>query len=1448
MTLARLLRRACESCPGRVAVEVEGTRTLTYESWERRSTAQARGLAAAGVRPGDRVALLFGSTRWTDYAVAYIAAQKAGAVAVPLGDELSDIELRRILHECDASAVVAAESRSQRLAERVPIILAGEVEHSDGQLPSVPPPEPAEILYASHPLRSPVGLDRSARDVVTVPQIISPAAGPTVLHSFAPGTVAAQDMLGAALSPAMVRSLVLPDFVPDRLRAVASAREVRACALHPAAAKALIDVHPSANHYLSGLSSLVLVRGRVSGALVQRLAAAFPSASLLLVDVLSSSPGARSVLAYDRGRPRSVGRPAAQTPVIVADERGRPLPTGQTGQVWTNGAPAGARGHVDEQGFLYLQDGGHALARPGADLASAVGDPSVAPVAGSQEGMLWQEYFVPGSQNLPGLARRYRGALDAEALRRALEEIIRRHGALRTTFGLRDAEPVQVVRLHRPLDLPVCDLSDRAPSDREAELQRLVRAAGERPFDLVEGPLFQPTLLRLDEEEHVLLIRTHHTVFDDWSVGVFRRELAALYPAYAAGEPSPLPEPPVQFADVSRRHRDMLAGSGGERQLSYWRRELAGAPFVTQLPVDDPNLPPGAPQQAGGPITLELSTELCDALRELARRQRATLFMTVLAAFGLLVARYSGEDDLLLATVVANRNRTELEGLIGCFTKKVPLRLRLSGDPPFSEAMARTRAALLGALAHQDLPFEGVIQEVLGPSAASHGLVPHVPIMFQGVTPQPELTLPNIETAGLETSTTATRAHFMATGRDEPAETLADVPWGGGLYLGTFVIVSLNEGGEGMSLSARGAFHGPAVDDLMKSFRTLLADAAAHPGRRASQLAVLDVTGEDEALRRGLGPVTGSSSADTVSGAFTAQVQRTPHVVALAAGAERLTFSQLDAEADRLADRLRALGVGPGSRVGVSLRASAELVLAVLGVWKAGAACVGLDPADGTRRRERIVREASLAAVLAGAAGADLAARLRVETGEVGDGPAMATEGSAGAAAPSEPAVVFYGSGASAVARGVVLDQRAVLALLAGLRDAVYGVPSVPPHPRRVCLCADPFADAFLRQLVALLDGHCLRVPDSRLEADPGEALSLLGAGEVDLLDCTVDEFGALREAGLYEVLGRRDHPLEAGVVVGTRSDVGPELWRGLRAIQGARGQLVFGLPECAFGATVATAGESAPRGVGHPMTGVRSVVLDASGRPVPTGATGELYLGGPSLASGYLGDPHATGERFVQLPLTGAPERLHRTGQLARALRDGGVELLGPSDGRERLRGFRVNHAGIRSALRRAPGVRDVRLAHRSDDRGERRLVAEVAVEAETPTPDGLRGTLWSTLPGYAWPASIRSVSEPGASGPAAAADGGRVAPGWERSMLSTLWAEVLGLEELSPEENYWQAFSFLEALVRAREAGLPVPLEHVMRNRTLGTLAASLAASRSPTAASSQAAPRRSAGDPPS
>ena len=458
-----------------------------------------------------------------------------------------------------------------------------------------------------------------------------------------------------------------------------------------------------------------------------------------------------------------------------------------------------------------------------------------APVAVPQEGMLWHEQFTPGSFNLPCLVRRYQGPLDVVALEWALGEMVRRHQPLRSTFSVVDGRPEQRVSDGGTFALALEDVSALDPADRDEGAAALLADATSRPFDLTAGPLFEPRIVRLGADDHLLVVRLHHTVFDDWSVDVFRRELSALYTAAVAGAPSPLVEPPTAFVDVCRRQRAALDGEPGAAQRSWWRRELAGAPLAVQLPIAGD----GDGRAPGEPLRVDLPPALAEALRALAPRLRATPFMTVLAAFSVLLSRATGQDDLLIATVVAHRGASDLEPLIGCLTKKVPLRLRVDGDPTFAELVARTRASLLGSLSHQDVAFEAALAEALGAPAAEHGVVPQVAVVFQGETPQRvRLAMPGLTVGPYELRGDARRERHFSSGpdHDERADQ-GDSHWGDGIYLGTFLILSLLETADGLALVARGVFSRPKAQGFLEEFEALLADVVGDPDRPLSALA-----------------------------------------------------------------------------------------------------------------------------------------------------------------------------------------------------------------------------------------------------------------------------------------------------------------------------------------------------------------------------------------------------------------------------------------------------------------------------------------------------------------------------------------------------------------------------------------------------------------------------------
>ncbi len=1092
-----------------------------------------------------------------------------------------------------------------------------------------------------------------------------------------------------------------------------------------------------------------------------------------------------------------------------------------------------------------------ALAASAERDTEAEGDPQVAPVAFSQEGMVWHEQLAPGSQSLPPLVRRYRGLLDVGVLGRALAEIVRRHEPLRTTFELRQGRLVQVVAPPGAFRLSVKDVSGLPASGQDAELAKVLSGAA-RPFHLVDGPLFEATLIRLGAEDHVVVFKVHHSVYDDWSVSLFRRELSCLYRAFLAGEPSPLADLPVGFAEVSRAQRRRLAGRRGTDELSWWRRELRGAPLCLELPIDDPERPAGATQASAEPVSIELPNELSVQLRALARRERTTLFMTMLAAFQVLVERYTGQPELVLATVVANRNRSDLERMIGCFTKKVLVRLRASGGDSFAQLLPRVRASVLGALSHQDLPFETVLQQTLGREVARHGLVPQVGVMFQGVTPQgEELVLPGLTTSGYDTSATTTRTHFASGGDEADA---ASATWGGGLYLGTFLILSLIESGEAISLSARGAFHRPSVEGLLANFQILLAEVAAHPSRPLHLLALGDGDQRAEPGRRendAVDIVAQASGTGCAHQLFEVQVEQAPSRPAIIEGGRTLTYAEVDAEATKLASRLQAGGVQPGALVGICLDPSVDAVVAVLGVWKSGAGFVALDPRDSDEHLLSVVEVASLGLVVTNAG---RASRVRSRLSARGVEIEVMTVSGSGAYAgsnrspttvpvagdPAAPALVFFGSSPSGPGPGVVIQHRAVVNLAAGLARDLYraGPERSAPSPVCVGLSASLAAPAFLRQMAALLSGHTLRVFARGDDQAENGVLSHLRAGTLDLIDCSPHDLEELAEGGLAEAL--RERPGGAGtpvVVAGSTTRIDPEVWANLAALPEARTCWLYGPPECTFGSMLTPVAVGGGRvTVGLPLAGVVGAVLDIQGRPLPRGATGELYLGGESMAGGYLGGSRAVEGRLGSLQASEEPaSRLFGTGQLARRLPDGRFELLGGVGDVVALCGFRVDTACMESALQRCAAVGQVAVVLREDLPGEPNLVAYVVPSGEVaPTLNELRCVLWTEMPGYAWPAALvvvdhlprlANVNVDLASLPASD-------PGIRlehNDVLASLWAEVLGVQQVQADENYWQSFSFLDVIARAREAGFLLPDRQVSRNRVLATLHTDMAVAAS-------------------
>jgi amino acid adenylation domain-containing protein len=1024
---------------------------------------------------------------------------------------------------------------------------------------------------------------------------------------------------------------------------------------------------------------------------------------------------------------------------------------------------------------------------------------------------LWQMDPESPLYNVP-LGARLRGPLDAGALARALDGIVRRHEPLRTALPSRGGTPFQRVLAAAPGVLRVADLTGLAPAEREIEAGRRAAAEAAAPFDLERGPLFRALLLRLGAEEHVLVLALHHVVCDEWSMGVLARELRALYAASSRGEAAPLAPLPVQYADFAAWQREHLAGDVLERQLAWWRAALRGAPTTLELPTDRPR--PPVRGAAGATHRFRLPDGTGEGLRALARREGATPFMTLLAAFQLLLARWSGEDDLLVGTPVAGRSRLETEGLVGFFVNTLVLRGDLAGDPGFRALLGRAREATLGAHAHQDLPFERLVEELGGERDMSRTPLFQAMFALQDASGGP-LGLPGLDTAPQPVKRATSRFDLS-------------------------LFVAERDGAMGAALEyATDLFDAATVARMAGHLASLLAAAVADPARRVSELPLMGGEERAQVLAEWNRTEAPCPADACIHHLFAAQARRAPDAPALLWDGGSRTYAELDAEANRLARRLRGLGVRPETRVAICLERSPELVAAILAVLKAGGAYVPLDPAYPAERLEFMLRDSGASVLvtadsLAGALRADGVPTVLVELQrdallrEDGSDPEVEVS-------PDNLAYVIYTSGSTGTPKGVLVPHRGLPNVVATERRDF-----APGPDDRVLQIASFSFDASLWDVVAALacgGALCLATGDAAMPG-PGLLRFLREHG------VTV----ATLQPSTLAVLSPEELPrLRALVSTGDActAEVVARWAPGRRFFNG------YGPTETTIGATLGECFADGRRPhIGRPFTNTRVYLLDRAGHPVPVGVAGEVHVGGVGVVRGYLGRPELTADRFVPDPFSGEPgARLYRTGDAARRLPDGTLDFVGRVDRQVKVRGFRVELGEVEAALAEHPAVLDAVVAARDDAPGGRRLVAyTVAAAGEPAAPAGLRAWLRERLPEYMVPAAFVALDTlpltPNGKVdrralPAPAADGfeagdGHVPPRTAtEEAVAASWAEVLGRERVGARDHFFElgGHSLLATQVVSRlrsRFGVELPVRALFEAPTVEGLAERVDAAR--------------------
>jgi amino acid adenylation domain-containing protein len=1017
------------------------------------------------------------------------------------------------------------------------------------------------------------------------------------------------------------------------------------------------------------------------------------------------------------------------------------------------------------------------------------------PCSFAQQRLWILDQLTPGSPayNMP-LALRLQGRLDLAALGRALDEIVRRHESLRTTFSVAAGQPVQVIGGPAPVDLPVTDLS-RA-EDPAAEAGRRIEEEARRPFSLAGEPLLRCSLLRLAAADHLLMVTMHHIVSDGWSLNVFLRELSALYGG------SLLPELPVQYADYAAWQRGWLQGELLERQLATWRECLGGAAAALDLPVDRPR--PPVQTSRGGRQAVEVDAGTAGGLQALARARRATPFMVLLAGFQALLSRLSGQDDVLVGTPVAGRTRREVEGLIGFFANTLVLRADLSGTPAFSALVSHVRERALEAYTHQDVPFERLVEELRPERHLSHNPIFQVLFALHHDSGAP-LALPGL-TASLPLVDNRTSRFDLALSLSET---------GGGL--------------RGHLVYNADLFDAGTAERFARHLERLLVAAAAQPDTPAADLPLLS-----EAERRQLVETWNGTAAEipaaTVQELIERAAARYPDRPALVGeGGETLTYAELNARAHRLAHCLRRLGVGPGSLVALHLERSPEMVVSLLGVLKAGGAYLPLDPSHPRERLDWILQDSGAALVIADP-GSEVAGMglPRIDAGGMEEAPpAGALEPLAG---PEDIAYVLYTSGSTGRPKGVEVRHRGMVNFLASMARE----PGLGAADTLVAVTTVSFDIAGLELWLPLCVGARVVLASRDTAADGVRLARLLEERGATALQATPATWRILLAAGwngspgLTALCGGEALPAEMAAALLPRvaalwNVYGPTettVWSTLRRVDGA-GDTVSG---------------TVP--IGRPIANTAAHVLDRRLEPVPVGVAGELYLGGEGLARGYLRRPDLTAERFVPDPLAGSGGRLYRTGDLARRLPSGELAFLGRADNQVKLRGFRIEPGEVESALERLPAVRQA-VAGVVDGQ----LVAWLVPARETPpTVAELREALRRELPDYMIPGvfvplgafpltpsgKVDRKSLLGLPGLARAGQGGEFAPpqGPVEETLAAIWADVLRIERVGTRDNFFElgghSLMATQVLARVREIfGFELPLRDMFEHPTLAGLA---------------------------
>ncbi|HLG65938.1 MAG TPA: amino acid adenylation domain-containing protein, partial [Ktedonosporobacter sp.] len=1045
------------------------------------------------------------------------------------------------------------------------------------------------------------------------------------------------------------------------------------------------------------------------------------------------------------------------------------------------------------------------------------------PLSFAQQRLWILDQFEPqNSAHTIASALQLQGILDITALEQSLREIICRHEILRTTFATTGQSIIQIIAPFTGWSLPIVDLQTLSAKTQEAELLQLRQEELQRAFDLSKGPLIRATLLRLGAETSVLLLSMHHIIFDDWSRSIFVRELSALYNAFSQGQPSPLPPLPAQYADFARWQRQWLQGKVLEAHLTYWKEQLRGAPAVLQLPTDRPH--PAIQTFAGAIQSITLSKDLLQGLKALSQSEGATLFMTLLAAFQVLLFRYSGQEDIVVGTPIASRTRPEIEGLLGCFINTLLLRTNLSSNPTLRELLRRVREVALEAYAHQDLPFEKLVEELQPERDLSRNTLfqvlldlhntPDIPLELSGITVQP-----------LEITRTTSKYDLSLIIRETKDALIVSFEYKTDLFDDT------------------------TIARLSNHFRVLLESFISTPTRRISALPMLTWEEQQELLIIRNATATAYPKELCLHDLFDQQASRTPDAIAVTFEGSYLTYRELSTRANQLAHYLQALGVESEKVVAICMARSLEMILGLLGILKAGGAFVPIDPAFPLERKTFMLEDTQALALLTQQAYAE---QMPSETIKGERILCLDTQWHKIAESASPEKVihevngnnlsyVMYTSGSTGKPKGVLIPHYGIVNYLFWCIEA-YTAAQGRGAPVQSSIAADAIFPSLFAPLLA--GTSAIMLPESYALESLSTALQTQGG--FSLIKITPSQL---------EVVNKQIPPDSDATNWVRTLVVGAEALRGdiLDFWQLHAPQTIilneYGPTETVVGCSIyqLPAGEFI-RGavpIGLPIANIQFYVLDAYWQPVPVGVPGELYIGGDGLAWGYLNRPELTAAVFIPNPFSDVPgARLYKTGDMVRYLPDraANIEFLGRSDHQVKIRGYRVELGEIEAALMEHPAIGQSLVITWNDASNTKQLVAYIALHTgETLSTTELRRFLQQKLPDYMIPTyfifldslpltTTGKINSRGLPLPNEAIDRGNktfIPPrNPVEKMVADVWMQVLGLAQIGIYDDFFalggHSLSATQVISQIRsDLEIDLPLRSIFEEPTVAGLA---------------------------